>query len=109
MDRFFKHVTLESLGLSINLGHSGDCCPVYTETQKILVVGLSGHHTVRVRFSKCSKNGYLENFKQLMQVGWYPALVLRPRTVFTFDLLDMYHKISLQGKLKLSDFYNAIC
>jgi hypothetical protein len=34
--------------------------------------------------------------------------VLRPKTVFTFDLLDTYHKISLQGKLNLYDFYNAI-
>jgi hypothetical protein len=25
-----------------------------------------------------------------------------------FDLLDTYHKISLQGKLNLYDFYNTI-
>lgn len=42
-----------------------------------------------------------------MRVSWYPASVLRPKTVFTFDLLDTYHKISLQGKLNLYDFYNA--
>jgi len=74
----------------------------------MLVVDLSGHHTVRVRFCKCSKNGFVENFQQLLRVGWYPASVLRPKTAFTFDLLDTYHKLSLQGKLNLYDFYNAI-
>ena len=61
-----------------------------------------------MRFCKCSKNGFLESFRQLLRVGWYPASVLRPQTVFTFDLLDTYHKISLQGKLNLYDFYHAI-
>ena len=74
----------------------------------MLVIDLSGHHTVCVRFCKCSKNGFLENYRQLLRVGWYPASVLRPQTVFTFDLLDTYHKILLQGKLNLYDFYNAI-
>ena len=74
----------------------------------MLVVDLSGHHTVCVRFCRCSKNGFLESYRQLLRVGWYPASVLHPKTVFTFDLLDTYHKISLQGKLNLYDFYNAI-
>ena len=74
----------------------------------MLVVDLSGHHTVYVRFCRCSKNDFLENYRQLLRLGWYPASVLRPRTAFTFDLLDLYHKISLQGKLNLYDFYNAI-
>jgi hypothetical protein len=42
-----------------------------------------------------------------MRYDWFPASVLRPKTVFTFDLMDTYHKISLQGKLNLYDFYNA--
>ncbi|KAF9779417.1 hypothetical protein BJ322DRAFT_1013173 [Thelephora terrestris] len=108
LDGFFKRVTLESLGLIVSLGHSGHCCPILTETHRILVVDLSGYHTVRIRYCKCSGNGYLENFRQFLRVGWYPASVLHPRTVFTFDLLDTYHKISLQGKLNLYDFYNAI-
>ena len=108
VDGFFKRITLESLGLVINLGHSGHCCPSPTETRRILVVDLSGHHIVCVRFCKCSKNRFLENYRQLLRVGWYPASVHRPQTAFTFDLLDTYHKISLQGKLNLYDFYNAI-
>ena len=108
MDGFFKRVTLKSLGLIVNLGHSGDCCLSPAEPQLILVVDLSSHHTVCVRFCKCSKNGFLNNFRQLLRFDWYPASYLRPKTVFTFDLLDIYHKISLQGKLNLYNFYKAI-
>ena len=101
-------MTLERLGLVVNLGHSGDLCPMSTEPQRVLVVDLSGHHTVRVRFCKCSKSLFLENYRQFLRNDWYPASFLRPQTAFTFDLLDTYHKISLQGKLNLYDFYNAI-
>ena len=108
MGGFFRRVSLEGLGLVVNLGHGGDSCPIFTNTEKMLVVDLSGHHAVHVRPCKCSKSGFLENYRQLLRVGWYPASFLRPKTVFTFDLLDTYHKISLQGKLNLYDFYNAI-
>ena len=39
---------------------------------------------------------------------WYPASFGRPKTAFTFNLLDTYHKLTLQGKLNLYDFYHAI-
>lgn len=39
---------------------------------------------------------------------WYPASFNRPRTAFSFDILDTYHKVTLQGKLNLYDFYLAI-
>lgn len=39
---------------------------------------------------------------------WYPASFDRPRTAFSFDLLETYHKLTLQGKLNLYDFYLAI-
>lgn len=72
------------------------------------MIDLSGYHLVRVRFCMCSQSSFLDRFRQLLRVRWYPASILRPKTVFTFDLLDTYHKISLQGKLNLYDFYNTI-
>ena len=92
----------------MNIGHSGNPCSSLPESQKILVVSDSGQHTVQVRFCKCSKNGFLENFRQLLRLRLYPASAHSPKTVSTFDFLDTYHKISLQGKLNLYDFYHAI-
>jgi len=101
-------VTLDDLGLVLNLVHSTDVCPVNPETQRILVVDLSGYHFIRVRFCACSRSSFLDPFRQLLREGWFPASILRPKTVFTFDLLDTYHKISMQGKLNLYDFYTAV-
>ena len=92
----------------MNLGHSGNRCSALPEPQKILVVDNSGQHIVQVCFCKCSKHGFLENFHQLLRLRLYPASAHSPKTVSTFDFLDTYHKISLQGKLNLYDFYNTI-
>ncbi|KAF9642006.1 hypothetical protein BDM02DRAFT_3065727, partial [Thelephora ganbajun] len=100
--------TLESLGLIVNLTHSGGICPMSTETQRIFVVDLSGYHFVHVRFCTCSHTSFLEPFRQLLRFRWFPTLTLRPKTVFTFDLMDTYHKVSMQAKLNLYDFYTAI-
>ena len=39
---------------------------------------------------------------------WYPASFSCPQTAFSFDLLETYHKLTLQGKINLYDFYLAI-
>jgi hypothetical protein len=39
---------------------------------------------------------------------WYPASFERPRTAFSFDLLETFHKLTLQGKINLYDFYHGI-
>ena len=49
-----------------------------------------------------------EHYRQLIRMGWYPASFNHPRTMFSFDLLGTYHKVTLQGKLNLYDFYLAI-
>ena len=74
------------------------------------VIDLSGLHRVDVTFCGCGdENGlHISSNRQLLRFGWYPASHTRPQTAFTFDFLDTYHKISLQGKLNLFDFFNAI-
>jgi hypothetical protein len=73
-------------------------------------INLSGVHQVDVTFCGCGNEDGLQvsRNRQLLRFGWYPASHKRPQTAFTFDFLDTYHKLSLQGKLNLFDFYNAI-
>ena len=56
----------------------------------------------------CSHSSFLEPFRQLLRFRLYPASILRPKTAFTFDLLDTFHKLSMQAKLNLYDFYNVV-
>lgn len=70
---------------------------------------MNGLHRVNVQFCTCRESvDWVESFRQLLRVGWYPASFERPKTAFTFHLLDMYHKLALQGKLNLYDFYSSI-
>src|SRR6202050_3996567 len=35
-------------------------------------------------------------------------MVTRPKTVFTFDILETFHELSLQGKTTTYDFYHSV-
>jgi hypothetical protein len=45
---------------------------------------------------------------QLLRARWFPATFDRPRTAFTFDCLDTFHELTLQGKTPLYDFYYMV-
>ena len=40
--------------------------------------------------------------------GWFPATLARPQTIFTFDCLETFHELTLQGKTSLYDYYNTL-
>lgn len=106
---FFERATLNDLGYQFFLGHEHTSCPSSDSTQTILVINGNGVHYINVQFCGCTESPqWVEKYRQLLRVGWYPASFQRPKTAFTFDVLDSYHKISLQGKLNLYDFYTSI-
>lgn len=92
------------------MGHEHTPCPSLESTfKKILVIDLSGAHYINIQFCACKEDPkWVENYRQMLRMRWYPASFDRPATAFTFDLLDTYHKMTLQGKLNLYDFYTSI-
>jgi len=66
-----------------------------------------GVHYIAVDFCNC-RHGIFHQRTQLLRARWFPATVNRPKTVFTFDCLDTYHELSLQGKTTAFDFYHAV-
>lgn len=108
-DGFYQRTSLCELGLCFYIGHRHTPCPSAKPFQRILVVDLNGAHHVNAQFCECNETpGWVEHYRQLLRVAWYPTSFNQPRTVFTFDLLDTYHKLTLQGKLNLYDFYSSI-
>jgi hypothetical protein len=70
------------------------------------VIDINGVHQINLQFCTCTDSPqWVDNYRQLLRVGWYPASFQRPKTAFTFNVLDTYHKLALQGKLNLYDFY----
>ena len=106
---FFDRTSLHSLGYVCHLGHGGNACPADVRHHQLTIIDINGWHKLRVRFCKCGASGVShEHYRQLLRMCWYPASFNRPKTAFTFDLLETYHKVTLQGKLNLYDFYHAI-
>jgi len=102
-------VTLKSLGLHIQLGHGGlPCaCPSRAPTN-FRVFDTTGIHYVSVDYCDCRVNGNVHSVTQLLRARWFPATCDRPMTAFTFECLDTFHLLTLQGKMPLYDFYHTI-
>jgi hypothetical protein len=89
------------------IGHDNGTCRLPSSAVKnFTVVDTSGIHTLPVCFCECS--GAPHRRIQLLRAGWMPASLERPRSAFTFDVLDTFHLLTLQGKISAFDFYYAL-
>lgn len=75
-----------------------------------MVADVHGVQAVRVRFCECldEQDDLTREWRQLFREGWFPATTSRPTTAFTFQLLDTFHELNLQGKTNLYDFWKTI-
>lgn len=63
-------------------------CPSQSaSSQEMTLISSLGIHTFRVAWCTCSKT---EHSSQLMVARLFPATTTRPKTAFTFDLLDHF-------------------
>ena len=89
------------------MGHEGDSCPYPDHSIKdFAVVDISGIHTITLRFCACVGAPHARN--QLLAASWFPASLDRPQTAFTFDVLDTFQLLNLQGKISAFDFYYSL-
>jgi hypothetical protein len=70
------------------------------------VVNTGGIHRVNVTFCDCP--GAVHPREQLLHVAWFPASLERPQTAFSFDVLDSFHLLTLQGKTSAFDYYYSL-
>jgi len=61
-----------------------------------------------VQYCTCDPTNAAARREQLLDEKWFPATLVRPHTVFTFNLLDFFHQLQTQSKTNLYDFYNSI-
>ncbi|KAJ7434219.1 hypothetical protein B0H11DRAFT_2258641 [Mycena galericulata] len=108
---FFERVTLKSLGLRVQLGHSrfSTCGSPRPGHQDFTVLNWNGIHNVAVDFCGCA-NSHLAGLprQQLLRMSWYPSTHAEPQTAATFRVLEMFHIMTLQGKVTTYDFYSGL-
>ncbi|KAI0039152.1 hypothetical protein FA95DRAFT_1504561, partial [Auriscalpium vulgare] len=106
---FFEHCSLSELGLCIQLGHDSLSCPnPRATTTALTVIDVSGVHTIRVRFCDCGNVQTAHSYVQLLRMRWWPATLVRPRTVVTFRACELFHALNIQGKVNAYDFWLGI-
>ncbi|KAJ7030308.1 hypothetical protein C8F04DRAFT_1264074 [Mycena alexandri] len=108
---FFERVTLKSLGLRIQMGHTGfETCdspqPGHTD---FTVIHTNGIHPVAVDFCGCERAHVAGTTReQTLRRSWFPATDLEPQTCATFRCVELFHILTLQGKVTTYDFYSGL-
>jgi CxC2 like cysteine cluster associated with KDZ transposases len=107
---FYEKTSLQELGLVIQLGHHGPSCPCPGPIQKdFVIVDLSGIHTIDVQFCACyNTSGGAASHIQLLRFRCFPSTITRPQSAFTFDVLNTFQLLTLQGKVSAYEFYSAL-
>src|SRR5260370_2464211 len=107
---FYKKTSLQDLGLVIQLGHHGPLCPCPGPIQQdFVIVDLSGIHTIDFQFCAChNTSGGATSHIQLFRFYYFPSTITRPQSAFTFDILNTFHLLMLQGKASTYEFYCAL-
>jgi hypothetical protein len=74
-----------------------------------MVFDLSGVHRIVVQYCACGGLGEsVPKRTQLIRARWFPATIHLPSTVFSFNLLDFFHKLQNRNKCNPYDFYHTI-
>lgn len=106
---FWGKTSLAELGLIVYLGHHGHACRCPKLAEEMTIIHINGYHTIKVRACACKPSAKeLAVRTQLMRMRIFPASTELPQTGFTFDCLDLFAKLSSQGKVSTHDFYHSI-
>ncbi|KAJ7720607.1 hypothetical protein B0H14DRAFT_3098532 [Mycena olivaceomarginata] len=107
----FKHTSPKDMGLRIQLGHRyGEVCetPIAAH-KKFLVIHTNRIHNVSVDFCGCVDETIVGlRRQQLLRRSWYPATHKEPQTCTMFQALELFHIMTLQGKVTTYDFYTGL-
>jgi hypothetical protein len=94
----------------IYLGHQGYPCPIPGDVKRnFAIVHTNGIHTVDLCFCGCTAEAGASHARiQLLRSRLLPGSIEAPRTAFTFDILNTFHLITLQGKTSAYDYYLSV-
>lgn len=91
----------------MQVGHDSGACPNPSPSARPLLVGdVTGLHLLSVDYCRCT--GAERSDYQLLRHRIFPVTLKEPRTAFSFDMLELFHELTLQGKTTAYDFYRSI-
>ena len=78
----------------------------YTGDRMMVVVDVDGIHEISVTFCVCD-NAASDDL-QILDLGYYPATTIRPRTMFTQRVLDDFLLANKECKTATRNYYNKL-
>lgn len=104
----FVEISLRSLGLKIQLNHSGaaSCDNPIPCHKSMLILHINGIHSVDISYCGCTRA--IPHHLQLLRRRLYPASQQSVKTCGTFELLQHLHKLALTTKASTYDFYRCL-
>ncbi|THU93004.1 hypothetical protein K435DRAFT_671013, partial [Dendrothele bispora CBS 962.96] len=109
-DKFFEPISLDSLGLRMQLGHpDGSVCQrPLPGPQGFVVIHSNGLHQINIDYCGCRQNGHQEPWEQLLYCELFSATTERPQTCCSFRMLELFHLLNLEGKTTAFNFYDSL-
>jgi len=107
---FFERVSLQQLGLCIQLGHPpGVACPnpAPCTGDSFTIINTHMIHNVNLDFCACRASLQSKTI-QLLWCHFYPAMVDNPRTAVTFHTLELFELLSYVSKVSVFEFYHSL-
>ncbi|KAG2143570.1 uncharacterized protein EDB93DRAFT_1105234 [Suillus bovinus] len=107
-DHFFKKHHSLKLACTFTLLMMGASIPLVTDSDHlaITIVDKSGVHSLSISYCQCP--GALSWDMQLFQAGLFPASFTRPKTAFTFSVLDDFLLDNLECGTSAMNYYSKI-
>ncbi|KAJ7028207.1 hypothetical protein C8F04DRAFT_1291706 [Mycena alexandri] len=100
----FHRISLQALGLRVQLCHDDCVAPVAVDNFVLLDVGYI--HELSVDFCGCERRHTTPRRVELLLKRWYPATHDTPRTAATFNYLNLFVIQTHQAKTTMYDYYN---
>ncbi|PBK63779.1 hypothetical protein ARMSODRAFT_893876, partial [Armillaria solidipes] len=104
----FHKVTLQSLGLRVQVGHEmgGRCVNPKPAPADFTVIHTNGIHRLSLDFCWCEHR--VAPWKQLLRAELFPATVDQPKTCASFRLLEQFQAVSGSGKVSAYEYHQAL-
>ncbi|KAG1853437.1 hypothetical protein DFJ58DRAFT_841622 [Suillus subalutaceus] len=99
--QYFEQISLKTLGLRIQLGHTtGQQCanPHRAFNDDFIIIDTFSIHEVSLNFCSCTIAE--SHMQQLLRMSLFPSIISDPKTAVTFHILEQYHLLSFESKLR---------
>ncbi|KAJ7819725.1 hypothetical protein B0H13DRAFT_1661205 [Mycena leptocephala] len=99
---------LTGVGLVYQLGHHGFPCQFPGARRSMVVMDVTGIHTIEFQYCGCDKATQTNNLGQLLGNAWYPATTVDPETCATFQCLEAFRLLNVVGNVTAHDYVGTL-